>query len=90
MSESSLLYTRRLPGGGYVTIEHVDGTDESYRARLRVERRADPIRREGHAAPVIAEAQGNAAETVFAELHAIAANNVSVAQRIQRWQAGKA
>lgn len=85
MPESEPLYTRRLPGGGYVTIEEVDG-GAAYRAQLRVERRSDPARREGHVAPVIAEMEGAEPEIVLAELHAIAESNVSIAQRIVRWQ----
>jgi len=87
MPESEPLYSRRLPGGGYVTIEQADGGGAAYRALLRVERRSDPARREGHVAPVIAEMEGPQPEVVLAELHAIAESNVSIAQRIVRWQA---
>jgi hypothetical protein len=98
MNQPAPLYTRPLPGGGYVAIEQVDDASSvvesepseaartSYRARLRVERRADPLRREGHLAPVIADVEGVEPQAAFAELHAIAASNVSLAQRIQRWQ----
>ena len=86
MPDPAPLYTRTLPGGGYVSIEQVDAAESGYRACLRVERRADPGRREGHAPPVIAELTGAEPNSVLAELHAIAASNVSVAQRIQRWQ----
>ncbi len=86
MPESEPLYTRRLPGGGYVSIEQVDDGRAAYRAQLRVERRSDPARREGHAAPVIAEIEGVDPQAVLAELHAIAESNVSLAQRIVRWQ----
>lgn len=89
MSDFAPLYTRQLPGGGYVIIEQVPDGSGGYRAQLRVERRADPFRRDSQTAPVIAEAAGTEQSTVFEELHAIAANNVSVAQRILRWQAGK-
>lgn len=80
------LYTRKLPGGGYVTIEQVDDGGSEYRAYLRVERRADPSRREGHTAPVIAEASCGEPEAALAELQAIAVSNVSVARGILRWQ----
>ena len=86
MSQSTPLYTRRLPGGGYVTIEQVEDTSAGYRAQLRVERRTDPLRRDGHAPPVIAEVEGAEPRDAIAELEAIAASNVSVAQRILRWQ----
>ena len=86
MSQPATLFTRQLPGGGYVMIEEVESGGGGYRAQLRVERRTDPLRREGHVAPVIAEVQGLAPSVAFAELHAIATSNVSVAQRILRWQ----
>ena len=87
MPQPAPLYTRRLPGGGYVTIEQVHaGSGAAYRAQLRVERRTDPLRREGHVAPVVAEMEGAEAQAVLAELHAIAESNVSLAQRIVRWQ----
>ncbi len=106
MTQPTPLYTRKLPGGGYVAIEQVDDANgaasgtpagatgdpagASYRAQLRVERRADPLRREGHLAPVIAEVEGAEPQAAFAELHAIAASNVSLAQRILRWQMRRA
>lgn len=80
------LYTRPLPGGGYVVIEEVADGSPGYRARLRVERRADLARREGHPPPVIAEVIGARPQDALAELQAIAASNVSVAQHILRWQ----
>jgi hypothetical protein len=69
-----------------VTIEQVEDASTGYRARLRVERRTDPLRRDGHTAPVIAEVEGAEPQQAIAELQAIAASNVSVAQRILRWQ----
>lgn len=86
MSEPPPRYTRPLPGGGYVEIDQTGDPKAGFSARLRVERRADPHRREGHPPPVIAEAEGADPEVAFAPLHAIAASNVSLAQRIQRWQ----
>lgn len=86
------IYTRALPGGGYVAVEsHSDG-DASYVVQLAVERRADPQRRLGHPPPVVAEVAGEAvAEEIIAEaatpLVEIAADNVAVAQAIQRWRA---
>jgi hypothetical protein len=90
MPERSPLYTRPLPGGGYVEIEQTGDPVAGFCARLRVERRADPQRREGHPPPVIAEAEAADPELALAPLRAIAASNVSVAQRIQRWQMKKA
>lgn len=90
MPERSSLYTRQLPGGGYVEIDQTGDPVAGFCARLRVERRADPHRREGHPAPVIAQAEGAEPEAAFAQLREIAASNVSLAQRINRWQMKKA
>jgi hypothetical protein len=72
-----------------VTVEQVEDVQSGSCTRLRVERRADPLRREGHVPPVIVEVQSVEAETL-AELQAIAASNVSLAQRILRWQQRRA
>ncbi len=90
MPERSPLYTRQLPGGGYVEIDQTGDPVAGFCAQLRVERRADPLRREGHPAPIIAQAEGTEPELAFAQMHEIAASNVSLAQRIQRWQMKKA
>ena len=87
MSGPALLYTRDLPGGGYVAIEARTQGEARYLGRLLAERRADPARRAGHTPPVIAEVEGATPTGVFDELYAIAADNVSVAQWIMRWQA---
>lgn len=106
MTERKLLYSRQLPGGGWVTLEaeSLDGElvlppiaepapqaagDASTRVVLRVERRTDPVRRAGHAAPVIAEAIAPSETVAFDKLYPIAANNVQLAQRILRWQADR-
>lgn len=87
MSNGALLYTRDLPGGGYVAIEARTQSDGRFHARLLAERRADQARRAGHAPPVIAELEGTTPTGVFDELYSIASDNVSVAQWIMRWQA---
>jgi hypothetical protein len=87
MSPSTRLYRRALPGGGYVTIEALPVEDGIHRARLTVERRTDPVRRDGHATPVIATAEGPTEASVYEELFRIASDNVAVAQCILRWQA---
>ena len=87
MSRSpAILYTRDLPGGGYVAIEASEDAGAHFHARLLAERRSDPARRAGHSPPVIAEAEGGTAARVFDELYPIAADNVAVAQWIRRWQ----
>ena len=87
MDSHGVLYTRELPGGGYVAIEAVGEEAAVFRARVSVERRTDPERRMGHLPPVIAEASGESRTTVFNELYRIAADNVAVASGILRWQA---
>ena len=87
MDGPAVLYTRELPGGGYVTIEALPSDGATYRARISVERRADPARRSGHLPPVIAMAEGPTHTSVFNELYPIASDNVAVATGILRWQA---
>jgi hypothetical protein len=86
MKDSTLLYSRELPGGGFVAIEGATAAD-GYRARISVERRGDPKRREGHEPPVIAEASGMTEADVFKELYQIASDNVAVARGLIQWQA---
>ena len=95
MRTPALLYTRALPGGGFVVIEATEltgipsGADARYRASLCVERRTDPARRSGHTPPVVAEARGQSTEALLETLYPIASDNVAVAQRIMLWQAAK-
>lgn len=84
--DRKLLYSRTLPGGGYVTIE-IEPQDRTVRAMLFVERRVDPLRRDGHLPPIVAEAEGDSETTAFDALYPIAASNVQLAHRIMRWQA---
>lgn len=86
MRRPALLFTRELPGGGYVAIEAERAEDAMYRARLSVERRSDPTRRKGHFPPIIAESIGATAARVFDELYRIAADNVEIAKGVVRWQ----
>jgi hypothetical protein len=89
VSGSALLYTRDLPGGGYVAIEARTQGDGRFHARLLAERRADQARRAGHAPPVIAEAEGDTSYTVFGELYRIASDNAAVARGLLRWKAAR-
>jgi len=82
-----LLYSRGLPGGGVVTIEAVTKEAPEVTARISVERRIDPQRRDGHEPPVIAEAQAPTQSTAFKELYQIASDNVAVARGLIQWQA---
>ncbi|HET6680259.1 MAG TPA: hypothetical protein VFG84_03610 [Gemmatimonadaceae bacterium] len=84
-----VFYKRALPGGGYVAVEGEDlaGSGQDPRAHLRVERRAQDERRDGHTPPVVATVQGATLEEGLAELYAIARDNVAVARTLLRWQA---
>jgi hypothetical protein len=85
----AILYSRELPGGGFVAIDALtDG--RAKHARLWVERRADPLRRSGHLPPIIAEADGDDADQLLAALQPIAADNLALALAIRRWQASRA
>jgi len=90
MNEPTILYSRSLPGGGYVAVEAdalADG--RGLRGWVAVERRTDPVRRLGHVPPVIAEAEGPTAQRLLQALREIAADNVSVAQGLRRLEARK-
>lgn len=85
----AILYSRELPGGGFVAIDALtDG--RSQHLRLWVERRGDPLRRSGHLPPIIAEAAAADADQALAELQPIAADNLALALAIRRWQASRA
>ncbi len=84
--ESEPLYTRQLPGGGYVAIEATTRADAQVSLRLYVERRVDPKRRTGHHPPVVAEISGIDRERAVRQLVRIAEDNVEVARALQRWQ----
>ena len=85
-----VLYSRELPGGGYVTIQTELSDESLYRGWISVERRSDRQRRNADAAPVIAEAQGETVDSVYLSLHRIASDNVAVAKEIRRWESEQA
>ena len=88
MPRIAVLFTRDLPGGGFVSIEALPtGDDGVHRARVSVERRSDPVRRLGHRPPVIALLEGPSETAIFDELYRIAVDNVAIARGIMRWQA---
>lgn len=82
-----MLYSRELPGGGMVMIEAQGEENATFRARIAVERRSDPKRREGHTPPVIAEAEAPTRAMAFRELYEIAADTVAIARGLIQWQA---
>jgi hypothetical protein len=79
------LYTRDLPGGGFVAID-AHPADAGHNVRLWVERRGDPSRRTGHLPPVIVERAASDVDSAVAELRPIASDNLALAQAIRRWQ----
>jgi hypothetical protein len=87
MAEDAVLFTRDLPGGGFVAIESLPVEDGVHRARVSVERRTDPERRLGHDAPIIVTLEGESQSELFEELYRIAVDNVEIARGIMRWQA---
>ena len=89
MAESAVLFTRDLPGGGFVLIEALPTEAGVHRAQVSVERRCDPTRRLGHLPPVIATLEGPSRTAVFEELYRIAVDNVAIARGIMRWQAAR-
>ncbi|MGZ8469566.1 MAG: hypothetical protein ACXW61_08625 [Gemmatirosa sp.] len=84
-SSRPLVYTRTLPGGGFVAID-AESSEKDHHVRLWVERRADLGRRAGHPPPVIAEAHATDLESALARLRRIAADNVELARALRAWQ----
>ena len=86
------LYRRPMPGGGYVQVEldasDADATPEEGSAALRgrvvMERRADPGRRYGHRAPVVAELVGDDRDALLADLFQLARDNAALARSLMR------
>jgi len=80
-----ILYQRELPGGGFVHVEEESLVDtDTHRARVTVERRTDPTRRDGHVPPIIATAEGESRQSVFGKLVSIAKDNVAIARALLR------
>jgi hypothetical protein len=87
MAAHAVLYSRDLPGGGYVIVDAgpAGGAAGGHRARLVVERRAEPARRAGHAPPVIAQCEAPDADSAGDPLRGIAADNVRLALALRKW-----
>ena len=87
MASPAVVYSRDLPGGGFVLIDAVPPAEGSpdHRARLVVERRAEAGRRAGHLPPVIAQSSGRDAESAADALREIASDNVQLALAMRRW-----
>jgi hypothetical protein len=89
MAQEAVLFTRDLPGGGYVAIESLPAEAGVHRARVCVERRTDPDRRLGHVPPIIVSLEGGSPAELFEELYRIAVDNVEIARGIMKWQAAR-
>ena len=90
------LYRRPMPGGGYVEVEleipAAEGEREPdcmIRGRIIMERRADPGRRYGHQAPVVAELRGDDRDELMAELFQLARDNSALARNLMRLQSAR-
>ena len=89
------LYSRPMPGGGYVRVELLvsepaDVSGERLRGRVVMERRSyapPPIEDEQL---VVEEVEGDDANTVVAELFRIARDNAAIARRVLRHHAESA
>ena len=80
------LYRRQLPGGGFVAIEVTAIRtllgQRKYHGEIIVEQRAELERREGHAAPTVAVAEGDSVASVLHELFPLAHSNSLVANQV--------
>jgi hypothetical protein len=84
------LYRRPMPGGGYVQVEldasSADvapaGRSAPLRGRVVMERRADPGRRYGHQAPVVAELAGDDRDALMTDLFRLARDNAALARSL--------
>ena len=93
-SSGATLYRRPMPGGGYVEVELDEPPAEMasgagpMRGRVILERRADPGRRYGHQAPVVAEMAGDDRDELMADLFRLARDNAALARNLMRRQSG--
>jgi hypothetical protein len=89
------LYRRPMPGGGFVEVEIVareagaptEAGSRPHHGRIVMERRADPGRRAGHHAPVVAELTADDQDELMGELFQLAQDNAALARSLMRWQA---
>jgi hypothetical protein len=88
---SEALYTRPMPGGGYVRVELVVSdrgavASERRRGRVVIEQRA--LARVGEAIPlVVEELEGDDENEVVEQLFRIARDNAAIARRVLRYRA---
>ena len=83
------LYTRPMPGGGYVRVELVvsdrgDVSGERRLGRVVIEPRDASPRRDDSAPLVVEEVEGDDENAVVAECFRIARDNAAIARRVLR------
>jgi glycine cleavage system regulatory protein len=85
-----------MPGGGYVEVElEIGGAganerpDRMLHGRIIMERRADPRRRYGHQAPVVAEMTGDDRDELMEELFRLARDNSALARSLLRLRSAR-
>ena len=83
------LYSRPMPGGGYVRVELLSSepanlTAERLRGRVVMERRAHVPATPDEDQMVVEEVEGEDANIVVAELFRIARDNAAIARRVLR------
>ena len=86
---SEPLYTRPMPGGGYVRVELVvsdrgDVASERRRGRVVIEPREASPRRDDSMPLVVEEVEGDDENAVVAECFRIARDNAAIARRVLR------
>ena len=91
--ETTRVYERPLPGGGFAAIDLTivgrPWRPRRYWGELVVERRAQQWRRDGHRPPVVALVVGPAAAAVVDRLMPIAGHNPSLASACLRRESGR-
>jgi hypothetical protein len=83
------LYTRPMPGGGYVRVELVvsdrgDVASERRLGRVVIEPRDASPRRDDSAPLVVEEVEGEDVNAIVAECFRIARDNAAIARRVLR------
>jgi hypothetical protein len=86
---SEPLYTRPMPGGGYVRVELLDAeadqvSAEYLRGRVVMERRSPAPATPEEEHVVVEEVEGDDPNVVVAELFRIARDNAAIARRVLR------
>ncbi|MDB4889185.1 MAG: hypothetical protein JWL61_1040 [Gemmatimonadetes bacterium] len=88
---SQPLYTRPMPGGGYVRVELVESDEsavgaEHLRGRVVMERRTPAPATPEEEHMVVEDLEGDDPNVIMAELFRIARDNAAIARRVLRRQ----